>query len=113
MVVNAAQLATYSQAKQFILTTGYIQVGEPTLRILITVCPRSLDSFSEYTHFQEWTRLLGHAVALALRSGSVTRKQFAVPILYSMCTQLMNTKTGILGEVIIIIFHISLVGINR
>merc|ERR1711962_1884772 len=27
MVVNAAQLATYSQAKQFILGTGYIQDG--------------------------------------------------------------------------------------
>jgi len=27
MVVNAAQLATYSQAKQFILSTGYIQDG--------------------------------------------------------------------------------------
>jgi len=27
MVVNAAQLATYSQAKQFILATGYIQDG--------------------------------------------------------------------------------------
>ena len=28
MVVNAAQLATYSQAKQAILSSGYIQVFE-------------------------------------------------------------------------------------
>ena len=27
MVVNAAQLASYSQAKQFILGTNYVQVG--------------------------------------------------------------------------------------
>ena len=31
MVVNAAQLSSYSQAKQGILDTGYVQVGEHEL----------------------------------------------------------------------------------
>ena len=28
MVVNAAQLSTYSQAKELILGTGYVKVGD-------------------------------------------------------------------------------------
>ena len=45
MVVNAAQLATYSQAKQFILATGYIKViyRKTVLRIrfiLIRIRPK-------------------------------------------------------------------------
>ncbi len=33
MVVNAAQLATYSQAKQMILGTGYVKVGPGRLKL--------------------------------------------------------------------------------